>query len=220
MLDAFTRTTVPHGGQRKRGFTISCGRCGRLQSEPINTFKGSAENEDIAARFIEKKFHNSGWKVGKNASQHRCPGCFAAIRNAAKEKQLLKQKEAEVMGDNVVKIVPGAPRSMEREDRRIVFEKLNDVYLDEKAGYSADWTDAKVSNDLGVPRDWVKQVREEMFGPEGSNGKIDAALAEAKEILAEIRKMASEKFANDLQALLHRAQKIEKTIIEIEKAVH
>ena len=127
-MSLFAPATVPHGGQKKRGYIITCGHCGRFQSEPVNTFKGGSESGDIELRFIERKFHNSGWKIGKNSSQHRCPGCFAAIRNAAKEKQLVRQKETDAMSENnVVKIAP-QPRSMEREDRRIVFEKLNHAY--------------------------------------------------------------------------------------------
>jgi chromosome segregation ATPase len=57
-------------------------------------------------------------------------------------------------------------RPMDRTDRRLVFSRLNELYVDEKTGYSADWTDAKVAQDLGVPVDWIAEVREADFGPE------------------------------------------------------
>jgi hypothetical protein len=55
---------------------------------------------------------------------------------------------------------------MGKTERRIIFAKLNDVYLDEKVGYADDWSDAKVAQDLGVPVEWVALVREPDFGPE------------------------------------------------------
>jgi hypothetical protein len=62
---------------------------------------------------------------------------------------------------------------MDRTTKRIIFSKLNDVYADEKTGYSGDWTDAKVAADLGVSVDWVREVRDEDFGPE-TNAEIRA----------------------------------------------
>lgn len=93
--------------------------------------------------------------------------------------------------------VPAAPvaaepaRSMDKADKRIIFTKLNDVYQDEEHGYSADWTDAKVAADLGVPVEWVAEIRELDFGPEFNavaqtkameelaslQGKIDRSIA-------------------------------------------
>jgi hypothetical protein len=63
--------------------------------------------------------------------------------------------------------VPAPPMEvMGKAEKRIIFAKLNDVYEDEKVGYSGDWSDAKVAKDLGVPVAWVKEVRDESFGPE------------------------------------------------------
>ncbi len=48
------------------------------------------------------------------------------------------------------------PAELTRENRRIILAKLEEVYVDEKTGYSPGWTDAKLALDLGVPRAWVK----------------------------------------------------------------
>lgn len=50
--------------------------------------------------------------------------------------------------------------------------------------------DGKVANDLGVPRAWVTGIRDEMFGPEGSNEQIRATIAEATAVLEEIKALA------------------------------
>jgi hypothetical protein len=57
------------------------------------------------------------------------------------------------------------PREMGRDDRRIVFAKIDEVYLGEGNGYSQGWNDEAVAKDLAIPRAWVASVREEMFGP-------------------------------------------------------
>ena len=63
------------------------------------------------------------------------------------------------------------PPAMDREDRRIITEKLDDVYGDR--GYRGSWTDTTLARDLNVPRAWVSEVREAFFGPEGSNPLLD-----------------------------------------------
>ncbi len=57
------------------------------------------------------------------------------------------------------------PREMTREDRRIVFAKIEEVYLDETTGYIKDWNDERVAKDLNCPRKWVETIRDENFGP-------------------------------------------------------
>ena len=110
--------------------------------------------------------------------------------------------------------VVNMPRQMSREDRRIIFEKLNEVYVDEKSGYSSPWTDEKVSVDLGVPRAWVSNVREEMFGPVGSNSDIDGALKAAGLLIAEIQKHreAGEKLAGAATAMQRQLDQISKAV--------
>lgn len=60
------------------------------------------------------------------------------------------------------------PRVMAIDDRRIVFEKIGDVYVDPKIGYSKDWTDQRIAVELGCPRAWVSEVREQFYGPEAN----------------------------------------------------
>jgi hypothetical protein len=71
-----------------------------------------------------------------------------------------------------------AQKVMSKADRRIIFNKIEDVYGDETIGYKGDWSDVKVSEDLGVKVEWVSLIREENFGP--AHNQV-AALAEARE---------------------------------------
>lgn len=72
-------------------------------------------------------------------------------------------------------------RAMDRTERRLIFARLNELYIDETKGYSGDWTDAKVAEDLGVALAWVEEVREADFGPEINASIVDERL---KEIMA------------------------------------
>lgn len=57
------------------------------------------------------------------------------------------------------------PKQMTRMDRRVIIAKLNDLYVDEATGYRDDWNDAMVAKDLGAPIEWVREIRDENFGP-------------------------------------------------------
>ena len=84
------------------------------------------------------------------------------------------------------------PQPMTKEDRRIIFAKIDENYVDEMSGYSGDWNDEKVAKDLNVPRAWVSQIREDNFGPEiGEVVAQDVTLIQnemekARKILADI----------------------------------
>ncbi|MBR0882443.1 hypothetical protein ACVMGC_000650 [Bradyrhizobium barranii subsp. barranii] len=96
-----------------------------------------------------------------------------------------------------------------REERRIIFEKLNEVYVNDKVGYSASWTDVRVAADLGVPLQWVKVIRDENFGDEVGNEDIRKQLAEAKEALALVRELEP-----SIKKLLALADRNERSIAE------
>ena len=63
-------------------------------------------------------------------------------------------------------------RQMSRADKRIIYNKLDEVYADELTGYRGNWSDEKVAVDLGVPKIWVSSIREDTFGPEINKEKM------------------------------------------------
>jgi hypothetical protein len=103
---------------------------------------------------------------------------------------------------------------MTRDDRRIVFEKLNEVYLNDKVGYAKGWTDETVAVDLGVPRAWVRLIREENFGDEVGNEDIREQVREAQAMLAQVRAIEPE-----MRRLLGMSDKIERSLAEIQKVL-
>ena len=137
----------------------------------------------------------------RNPRHHLCPKCQ---EKRAKVIPMTSTEKPIAVG-----LVP--PREMSREDRRIVFAKLNDVYLDERAGYSSGWSDQRVADDLNIPRAWVKSIREENFGPDGASEEIRAALYEAKDVIGAARKHQDEiaRMKAAAESLLKRAATLE-----------
>lgn len=91
------------------------------------------------------------------------------------------------------------PPTMSREDRRVIFSKIDDVYLDENSGYSDGWTDQRVADDLGVPVAWVRSIRAENFGEERSNSAILKQLEEAKSALDQAKRLHDQMKADILK---------------------
>jgi hypothetical protein len=135
----------------------------------------------IPPQQIAKKFELKGWSIGANEQWDLCPGC--SIKEGAKV--ALKVVPSEATSHPV-------PREMSRDDRRVIFSKLDEVYLDEKRGYEVGWSDHKVASDLGVPRKWVETIRAENFGNIGANEDMVGFLTEAEALLADARKVLSE----------------------------
>ena len=203
-MNAFRHAKIIDDGRPRRGVKIQCGACGREESVPINTTTGGRSADEIEDQMAARKFLLRGWLVGKHPRNHRCSSCLAVAAN---------QKEAEKMKVVPMSTAPIAsqPKPMGRDDRRVIFEKLNDVYLDENRGYEAPWTDKTLAEDLGVPMAWVMQVREEMFGPIGVNGEIQKLLADVQSKLEEFKKIS--------QSIMDERGQLEKRLIDIAKAV-
>jgi len=121
---------------------------------------------------IAKKIQQSGWVLGVGNKDDQCPAC--ATRRPLK-----------LVSDTAPKADP--PREPSRDDLRIIFEKLSETYVDDKTGYSPGWSDNRVAHDLGVPRAWVSRVRDEMFGPIGTNPEMQHFLQEAEVLLQDAR---------------------------------
>lgn len=223
-IELFGATKVSYGDKMVRGITVSCGHCVAVESLPVNNFAGrNGAGDEREVQFIKRKMEGRGWKIGNKPDQHRCPGCFAA----AKASSARRAGESKPNGEKPVSVTPIkslkdiAPRLLGREDRRIIFAKLNEVYVGEKIGYGEGWTDEKVANDLGVPRAWVKLVRDENFGDEMASEEIRQKVEEASKLLEQVK--AAIPFAEDVVANLKRlnneAEHLGKSLDVIRKAL-
>ena len=162
---------LPGRGRTSR-YRVVCGACGVTDAlSPLSI------GDDLARELVPRKFRERGWEIGRRDVDDRCPGCVAK-EEAKRRSKVVKLVEAAPSVD--------APREMQREDRRIILAKLNDIYLDEQRGYDNGWSDHRVAEDLGVPRKWVETLREENFGPAGDNEGLRKFAADVKALVADL----------------------------------
>ena len=220
---SFVERTEKYGSMYRMIAAIKCRECG---VEDTMGIKGGAAL--MAAAAISKKFAQRGWSIGSNQHWDICPVCIAKKKQEKPALKIVAKNEQKA--EFVVK--PEPPRTMGREDRRIIFEKLNGVYLDEKRGYEAGWSDNKIAIDLGIPRAWVEQVRDEMFGPLNSNPEISDFLKAIKELQDFKTQISSLLTLRDqlenikvaingvnLASILDRINKMEKMATEVRKHI-
>ena len=183
----FDICSVQVGGQPKRGARATCGHCGETGVTTVNYMRNSGDNDDdLYEKMVATKFGRLGWNIGRTPQRHRCPKCFTAIKiSSVKKSNAMKQlppenKVVSIITPEVTSSIVNS-RTMTRDERRIIFEKINEIYVGEKVGYSDSWDDEKVAKDLGVPRAWVSAIREDMFGPD-VNEATSALAAEMQEL--------------------------------------
>lgn len=168
----FVECSERHGGTYRTVAQIACRTCGTTSSIGIKTPGGL-----LPPSAIRKSFEQKGWFVGANPKWDVCPEC------SKKEKAVVLKAVNAVSTE-----LENKPREMSRDDRRVIFAKLDEVYLDEKRGYEPGWSDHRVATDLGVPRKWVETIRAENFGNIGTNEDMAAFMTEAEALLSDARK--------------------------------
>jgi hypothetical protein len=165
---------------------IRCGASG------CNRVEQMVKPSIISHTHAAQHFRNNGWIVGGNFRADRCPKHAHSLNRPQSQVPTVKlePKDGGVMKDSIAPkpAIPSAEgsRAMSREDKRIVFSKLDEVYIDEKTGYSEGWNDEKVAKSLGCPRAWVAVVRDENFGPEKTAQDIRKILEEIQEQLKDL----------------------------------
>jgi hypothetical protein len=189
----FPLVSVEDASRPVKAMAIECRKCG------VGARYKIANSAGFSSTLAVKYFRNHGWDIGKTPRGDLCPDC---IGRATGKVTTMKSQPA----------AAEAPREMSREDRRIIFTKIDELYLSDKTGYSPPWTDAAVARDLGVPRAWVSQVREDLFGPEGSNAEFDDFLARAAPVIADLKNLH-----RSCAAQLEEARKIAERIEPIER---
>lgn len=165
-------------GVAPMAYRIRCGSCGALAYYPLK--RGVKRRTPDS---IPQHFRGYGWSVGRIARTDRCPECL--------KRNLLPKQETIPMtttlkgpAANVVALKAEAPPTMTPADRQIVFARIGDFYAGH--GYTQGWTDKKVAADLNVPVAWVREIRDMMFGPEGSNPLLDEFLKSQAEFEREV----------------------------------
>ena len=119
---------------------------------------------------------------------------------------------------NIVAMVVEEPKKMGRDERRLVFEKLNEHYISESAGYANGWSDKRIAEELGCPRKWIEDVREEMFGPVKVNNEAqhfvdEVARLDQKIFEAKAQMAAAEKTFAEIGAAMKTAEGAHRVVL-------
>ncbi|RRY08852.1 hypothetical protein [Brucella anthropi] len=200
----FPPISIQAEGGRRRVHRIQCSQCPAYSDVSANTISGTRNIDDLL-----KGWKRAGWLVGSRRNRDLCPTCYSAKRRrgsggfTAEAVETIPSNSPDTEAMPVVEptvSVNGAepPSQPTFEEKRIIFAKLEEVYLDHRTGYSSDWSDQRVADDLGVPRKWVEVMRDANFGPERSDEAIKTALAEAiklRDEIAELLKSSREEAA-------------------------
>ena len=245
MTRFFPHDTVEHGGNWTRAYRIQCNRCQTTEKTPMNTSQsGGGDDSAIIARRVQDRFEASGWLIGKREQDDRCPKCKGPKPQPLDDNAFLKPKATlalvgsaatavsaaldahattrDVHADAAPPAKPnGGPRVLTKEDRRIIFAKLQDVYDNETTGYTASWTDARVARDLKVPREWVEKIREENFGTFADNPEMRAVIAEAKQLFEDVKTVRADvqRVVASIATLTAEAKKYEADIMRLAQRI-
>lgn len=206
-----TRPAKPDGVHVVAALYIKCGHPGCRESiDFLSTGRGKT-NPDHARKVWGRK----GWEIGRNADSDRCPqhtrlalraeretdmGKETPINHASHEKSFDGQLRAAAA---VAPIIDAkAARMPGRDDNQLILIAVQEAYPAPGEGYTAGVTDDSIAAELGLPRVWIAQVREQFFGPAVVvDPRVAGLEARYAQLLATQRKIVDEvaTFTADLQ---------------------
>lgn len=218
MQHVFERTTLtPEAGHSRSGYKITCCRCGRVEELVASGHTGS-----LPQTVINKKFQQKGWKTGRKAVG---PCCLAPKPAKFVAEEAMKPKTIDSIATQINSQSPvqapvaiESPREMTAADKRKVFRAIDDQWDEGKGRYIGAASDQQIADTLGVPRAWVKEVREENFGRSQRNEDLDKMIGDAKNLRAEAARNAAsaldlatkfEKMDMAYQDLIRRLEAVE-----------
>ncbi|MGR3813422.1 MAG: hypothetical protein ACU0AU_04970 [Cognatishimia activa] len=181
-----------------------CDVCGR--EEVVAAVHGKDGKDGLGS--ATNKIQNMGWTL--LSKRLRCPTCEAK-RKASKVVTKAPVKESTSI----------APREPTKAQKREIISMLEEVYDSDAERYIGGDTDETVADVLSVMPGWVAAIREEFFGPAGSNEEIEQLIKDVKSYLVSARN-SSTKLEKDLalvDASIETAEGYLARLESIEKAV-
>lgn len=165
---------------------ITCGACGSYSD---HAGRGDIDNEVY--------FNRHGWLVGKNADRDRCPACRRKSANGRTRAfgEVVKRVDEIMTEIKAAKpqaspeASPDTSREMSREDGRLLSRAIEDHWDEGQTSYQMGWSDKRIADDMSVPVDWVKAIRERDFGGTGDEPGLALFLAEQIAVKREIAEL-------------------------------
>lgn len=166
-FDGISEVVLQTEGQTRRAQTISCSEpgCSCKLELPINNDR---KPPDVVFNIARRK----GWDINEGKRTFRCP------QHQKESKVTTKELDA---------------RQPTKEQRRAIFREIDDNYSGR--AYATGITDKSIGEKLKCPWAWVKDIREENFGPAGLDPELQAAIRRAEELDAKIAKMETDALA-------------------------
>lgn len=148
-------TAIPASYARSAAPVVAI-NCGAATIARIDCAQCGAHDEwRIAGRrppstILPKHFANQGWRLGKRPI---CPACAKAT----------KHKEPAMKAAPSTPATPPTPDARaQRRDAHALIELTFDIA---KGAFKDGYSDARIATETGVAEKWVKQRREDEFGP-------------------------------------------------------
>lgn len=163
------------GGRLVKYAQIACIDCGEVG---LHLKRGNQDSQ--------RWFERHGWHVGNNAAHDRCAACTAF----AKRKVIKMSDHKPAPPPMAVVTTPDKPMLMPA-DRRVISRSVEDHWNEANACYEMGWSDAKMADHLGVPVDWVKEVRTLDFGGSGDDPTVETFIATHVEIRKEMAALST-----------------------------
>lgn len=144
---------------------LECAQCGARQEWSVNQKLPSSD-------IVRKHFKTRGWSLAKRV---KCPACS----NQRKEPRAVSTVTP-------IKSPAPDPRAQRRDAHALI-----ELYFDIPGGrYKEGYSDERIAKETGIAPAWVKQRREDEFGPLKQPDELAdmrAQLAEAEKAVAEIK---------------------------------
>lgn len=169
-------------------YRVRCS-CGAVDEFMPHTHTGTLPDNAIAKKFIAR-----GWEIGRKAKSDRCPACIQKAKDERRIRLVASEGVTMPMPEfkQPAPVRADPPPVLDVDAALLIADRLDDIY-DPKTGYPVGKGDNTIADELGVPRDWVTQVRRKKFGngPEPDELKrlrdelknLEAAHAQAASII-------------------------------------
>jgi hypothetical protein len=166
---------TPGGTEKMKPFkrTTLKGEDGRLLPKKTIVCSACGVEDSVASTFTEESakasFTHKGWSVAKKRHDDLCSDC-AAKRCKKHKADDSVQAQTGILEEDMshVDVQPlvhaDEPRKATIAQKRLISEKLDDVYPVPDKGYINGYTDEKLAKELNMPRAWVTERRVDMYG--------------------------------------------------------
>jgi hypothetical protein len=143
---------------------IVCAQCGARETR----VRTGTENDEDA-------FRKKGWTVHRrNPAGDYCPSCSTKEQPMKEDKPQLKVVPVEAAATVPAEVTI---REMSKVDGRLISREVEDHWDMAAERYQPGWGDTALAEHLGVPVEWVREIRERDFGGVGEDMALQEAIA-------------------------------------------